>query len=225
MVVLASLFGAFMTGLVGGLHCVGMCGGFAAMAAGRGAPSDSVAYHVGRWFTYATLGFVVGTFGWGLSGLGWIGWGLTLVVLVALVARLLGWVGPTRGPTFAVGRLLGRASRRAGRFAPLILGMSTALLPCGLVYTALALPLVSGDPFVGAASMVAFGVGTTPLLSVVSVGSRRISMWSRRPLRLGLAALLLVVGVWQLVERIPRAEGEPASCCASTVLETAADHE
>lgn len=205
--------GAFMTGLVGGLHCIGMCGGFAAVAASRRRTLDSVLYHGGRWVTYMVLGAAAGALGLGLHALGHVGWYLALVLLLVLVARLLGVKALSFAPMRGVGARLGRLAHASGPAGPAVLGLSTALLPCGLVYTALALPVVSGSPVHGALAMLAFGIGTTPLLGLVSLGVHRSQLWRMPFLRAALAVVLLVVGGWQLLERRPGAPDEPPSCC------------
>ena len=212
---LATLASAFVTGLVGGLHCIGMCGGFAAMAASRGTPEGVVLYHTGRWTTYALLGAGAGALGLGLGALGWVGWGLSVLLLLVLALKLLGWAPVWSGAGLPVGRWLAGWTRRAGPWAPFVLGTSTALLPCGLVYTALALPVASGSPALGAAAMVAFGMGTTPLLSLASFGARSKVLWQTPRLRIALALLLLVAGGWHLAERIPQSGDEAPSCCQS----------
>lgn len=206
--------GAFMTGLVGGVHCVGMCGGFAAIAASRRRVSDSVLYHMGRWTTYMILGSIAGAVGFGLGAIGWVGWGLSIAILLGLVARLLGVKGLAINPLGGFGAKLGRLSRSAGPAGPAVLGLSTALLPCGLVYSALALPVVSGSAVSGAVAMLAFGLGTTPLLALVSFGVTKSRMWQTRSMKTTLAILLLLVGGWQLYARMPQPADEPPSCCA-----------
>lgn len=210
-----SLIGAGIAGLSGSPHCVGMCGGFATAAARD--PRHAVGYHGGRLITYATLGAIAGTFGAILPGPAWVPTVIAVVLMVWFSARLAGIAPevhlPWAGALGAVGRRLVGASGLRGAVG---LGLATALLPCGLVYAALAFPVAVAHPGWGAASMVAFGLGTTPLLAAASVGAQRLlagSPWRRR----ALAALVLASGLWVTGQRAsisaaPVVDGAPPSC-------------
>jgi len=78
--------------------------------------------------------------------------------------------------------------------------MVTALLPCGLVYAALALPLAASSPWMGATVMVAFGLGTMPALTVAGVGLRKVTGQSRRTRRV-LASVVFVAGIVAISHR------------------------
>ena len=107
---------------------------------------------------------------------------------------------------------LARASRGTSR---VLFGMANGLLPCGLVYAALALPVTAGDPVAGALTMAVFGIGTLPVMGRWVVLSGRF-----RPTSLGLrramAAAVFLAGVFAITQRAPTddlAEGE-APCCS-----------
>jgi sulfite exporter TauE/SafE len=76
-------------------------------------------------------------------------------------------------------------------------GMATGLLPCGLVYATLAVPVASGSPAIGALSMAAFGVGTAPALTAVALGLRKVVMRDMRLRRL-LAAGVFLATLWSI---------------------------
>ena len=158
---LPTLGGALLAGLVGSPHCVGMCGGFAVAAGARG-PAGALAWTLGRLSTYAALGALAGAAGQALPGPTWVGTVVAAGFLVWFAAKLAGLVGDVRFrvPLLAAAgrRLAGRADL-PGRFA---FGAVNGLLPCGLVYAALAFPVASGSAIAGAAAMVAFGLGTAP---------------------------------------------------------------
>lgn len=190
----ALLAGPVVAGLVGSPHCVGMCGGFA-MAAGATGWRGQAAWTIGRLGTYATLGAIAGALGEALPGPGWVGTALAAVFLVAFSLKLAG-VSPTSGGP-ALRGVIRAASTVAGRtdlLGRLAFGGLTGLLPCGLVYAALAFPLASGSAALGALTMVAFGLGTTPALSVAAVGLRTLASRSLRTRRL-VAAAVLVLGL------------------------------
>ncbi len=207
------MIGALTAGLVGSPHCIGMCGGFAAACSER--PADAAAYHLGRLVTYASLGAAVGFVGGSLPGPGWLPAVLAGGLLIVFSARLAGLLPEThlKMPwlTKAGGALLGRNSIW-GRGA---FGALTGLLPCGLTWAALSMPVASGTFASGALVMAAFWVGTVPLLAGASVGVRKFAatrLWARRALAVGvLAAGLYSIGLRQGVGASVAA-GDPPAC-------------
>jgi sulfite exporter TauE/SafE len=193
-----ALGGAALAGVAGSPHCVGMCGGFA-VATGTTA-GGSIAWSLGRLSTYAILGAIAGTFGALVPGPGWVGTALAAGMLVWFAARLAG-VGAVASPSFPwftrmAGKLL-RHNRHIGRFA---FGAVNGLLPCGLVYAALAFPVAVGNPVGGALTMLAFGLGTVPALAVAVVGLRKLTAASLTARR-AVALVVLVTGLGSLAIR------------------------
>ncbi|MBA4138321.1 MAG: sulfite exporter TauE/SafE family protein [Opitutus sp.] len=165
---------AFIAGLVTSLHCVGMCGPLACavMPSARDradAQTVSSVYHLSRLAGYTLLGALAG--GVGYLPLSWLSqdvlrylpWLLVLFFLAVavrfdqrlprlpLLGRAYGWVaGKVRG-----GSKLGAAAA---------LGAATPLLPCGPLYFLVSLALLSGSALRGAETLLAFGLGTVPLL-------------------------------------------------------------
>lgn len=212
----AALVGAFMTGLVGSPHCLAMCGPFAAACGHR--PVGLTAWHVGRLASYALLGAAAGAAGATVPGPPWLSAALGVVLLLWFAAALAGFVPEPRLvlPGFArAGRLLDEG-RRPG--AQLAFGMANGFLPCGLVYSALALPVAIGHASGGAMAMLAFGAGTVPALSVAAAGLRR---FTGRTLagRRALAVAVLILGLWSIAARtnlLPHSHETPPSGAAST---------
>lgn len=186
---------AFLAGLLGSLHCVGMCGGFAASCARTSAGLP--AWHLGRIATYALLGALAGAAGQLLPGPAWLPATLASVLLIWFALALAGVVPePRLAPPGLVS-----ASRRAGQStapgAQFVFGVANGFLPCGLVYSALTIPVALGAPLRGALAMAAFGAGTVPALSFAALGLRRLLMttlWRRR----AFAALVLLTGLWTI---------------------------
>lgn len=182
--------GAALAGLVGSPHCVGMCGGF---AAGAAAGEGRWTYHLGRFSTYAALGALAGGFGQALplptTALSLVSAALTLGFAAALA-------GLVRLPEVALPGVVTVATRwmrATGPAAGFGLGAATALLPCGLVYAALALAVAAGGAAEGAAAMLAFGLGTTPALAGAGVAVR--ALLARGPAaRRWLAVGVLIAG-------------------------------
>ncbi|MFK8057416.1 MAG: sulfite exporter TauE/SafE family protein [Saprospiraceae bacterium] len=166
-------------GALGSLHCAGMCGPLVAacMGAGRGDVSvnkASLLYQFGRISTYVTLGLLFGYFGSSLELLAGQSYASifagVLLVFVGLFGRKL---EAKIGATTVLAKAFGYTSARFGSAAPLGFGLLNGLLPCGLVYTALAASLAFGDPLSGAVFMLSFGIATSPLLMAVSYVSLR----------------------------------------------------
>ncbi|MCB9758506.1 MAG: sulfite exporter TauE/SafE family protein [Alphaproteobacteria bacterium] len=204
--------GALLAGLVGTPHCLGMCGGFAVASADR--PLHGVAWHLGRLFTYGALGAAAGALGGSVPGPGWLGTALAAGLLVWFSGRLAGLLPAPRLPVNGLVAAAGRSLRAAGVQARFVFGLLNGLLPCGLVYAALALPVASGDPLTGALAMLAFGLGTLPGLSAAMLGLRRLTAqrpWSRRLLAVG----VLGFGLAALAVRAPApdaAADAPPAC-------------
>lgn len=195
---LASIGAALLAGLLGSPHCAGMCGGFATACARPRA--GLVAWHAGKLATYALLGAAAGTFGAALPGPGWLPGAVSLVLLGWFALALAGFAPepvPRLGWLGKAGAKALRMPGSAGRFA---FGMMNGLLPCGMVYAALAIPVALAHPLGGALAMAAFGLGTVPALTLFPELFRRIAArgrWHRR----AVAALVLAAGLWSIGTR------------------------
>ena len=190
---LAALGAIFMVGLLGGMHCAGMCGGIvAALSAGqpggRAAWGLQLAFNGGRIMVYGVAGAAAGMAGsmamflndvlpvqlvmYVLANLMLVGLGLYLFGITRYVAVIE-----------RVGALAWRLIRPlAGRFLPartwpraLALGLLWGWIPCGLVYSMLATALLAGDAVDGALVMLVFGLGTLPNLLLAGALMRALS--------------------------------------------------
>ncbi len=172
----AWLLAALTTGLVGSLHCVGMCGPLAmALPVGRLPRSRRGlgvgTYHLARLTAYAVLGASLGLVGQGLLLLGLqrpisIGAGLFLLIWTLLARGRFGSLHsakPTRWIVGPMGKFLQQPSLQS--FATL--GFLNGLLPCGFVYLALAGAVTTGTAWRSALYMVIFGIGTVPALLLI----------------------------------------------------------
>jgi sulfite exporter TauE/SafE len=189
------LLGALLAGLAGSPHCVMMCGPFAAACA-RPA-TGLMPWHAGRLAGYAVLGAGAGAAGAVIPGPAWLPSLIAALFLVAFAAALAGLLPEPRGvlPGFAAaGRLLREGRGPAARFA---FGVVNGFIPCGLVYSALSIPVALARPLPGALAMLAFGAGTLPALSLAAIGLRRFvpaSLMARRVV----ATLVLTAGLWSI---------------------------
>jgi len=207
---------AFLVGLLGGVHCVGMCGGIVG-AVSVGLPGQSrwpllLGYNAGRIASYALAGAVAGGLGLFFSGLLPVRHAQqALLVLAALFMILLGLYLGGWWPLLArLERLgghlwkriepLGRGLlpvRRPGQ--ALALGLLWGWLPCGLVYSVLIWSVTAGGAAQGALLMLAFGLGTLPNLLLMGAAAARLQRWVRRHgVRRAVGAAILLFGLYQL---------------------------
>ncbi len=169
-----------------------MCGGFA-VACGS-TVGRSTAWHLGKLSTYALLGAIAGAFGALIPGTGGLAAAVSAVLVVLFAAVLGGWLPEPRVAGRTLVQIGARARKAEGAAGSFAFGLANGFLPCGLVWAALALPLASGSALVGAATMVAFGLGTVPMLAAVTAGARRIALHDLRVRRL-MAVGVLVSGL------------------------------
>jgi len=202
------LWTAFLLGLVGSLHCAGMCGplALALPVAGnsRGAfVLGRLAYNAGRVVTYACLGAIFGLVGQtaALAGLQrWLSLTAGILILIGLFASArLGLAAPITRSVAALKSGLGALLRRRSLGALLLLGLLNGLLPCGLVYVACAGAAATGAIHRAIENMVAFGLGTVPLMLGMTLagqairGAVRLKFQKLIPAAVGVVAVLLIL--------------------------------
>jgi sulfite exporter TauE/SafE len=211
----SSYLALFLIGLLGGTHCIGMCGGIVG-ALSVGAPARftlHLSYNTGRIASYTAAGAIAGALGeasMALSGQLPVRSFLYLLANLMLIALGLYLMGMTRALAFSerYGQKLWRHLQPLGRrYLParsvsqaFPLGLLWGWLPCGLVYSALATALTSGSAWHGAGLMLAFGVGTLPNLLLAGLLATRLHAYALKPaVRLTSGLLILGFGVWGLL--------------------------
>jgi sulfite exporter TauE/SafE len=192
------LSAAFVAGLVGSPHCIGMCGGFAVLCGGRA--RDTLSWHLGRMTAYALLGALAGTFGGLLPGPSWVAAAVSFALMLWFAAGLAGLVPEPRVAIPGLAKLGAAVGHNATPGMRYLFGIVTGFLPCGLVYATLGIAVATGAPATGALAMAVFGLGTAPLLSAVALGLRRMVARDLRVRRL-LAAAVLAASLWSLAMR------------------------
>lgn len=203
----AELVAVAAGGFLSSAHCIGMCGGFAALVGvGRGSIAPLVArqglYNLGRIFTYAFLGALAGAAGlflsrWRVLGiapaqaLAWLA-GLLMILLGLSTLGVLRYRGMPLGILGgAMARIFAGFLNARGNLGYFLAGMANGFLPCGLVYSFLALAAATGDGLGGSMVMVAFGLGTAPAMLVIGCGVRVATPALRRHV-LRVAAVFVV---------------------------------
>ena len=214
----SSYFALFLIGLLGGTHCIGMCGGIVgALSMGAGSrPSLHLAYNTGRIVSYGVAGAIAGALGGASLALsGQLPVRIVLFVLANLMLVALGLylMGATRALAFTerFGQKLWRHVQPLSKcFLParsiaqaFPLGLVWGWLPCGLVYSALVTALTSGSALRGAGMMLAFGAGTLPNLLLAGLLAVRLNEYVAKPVvRMSAGLLVLAFGLWGLFAAI-----------------------
>lgn len=209
------LVSALILGLLGGGHCLGMCGGLMGALTLAIPPQQRgrrlqllLAYNLGRILSYSAAGLLLGLAGWAVRGSAAevVMRSLASLLLIAMGLYLAGWwSGLTR--IEALGRGLWRHIQPlTRRFMPvsslpraLVLGGLWGWLPCGLVYSTLLWASSQGDARVSALLMLAFGLGTWPVLLATGLAAERITALLRqRGIRMAGGLLVILFGLWTL---------------------------
>ena len=209
------LISALILGLLGGGHCLGMCGGLMGALTLAIPPEQRgrrlqllLAYNLGRILSYASAGLLFGLAGWAVAS-------SPAAMLLRIVAGLLlismglylggWWSGLTR--IEALGRGLWRHIQPvASRLLPvsslpraLLLGALWGWLPCGLVYSTLLWAASQGDALDSGLLMLAFGLGTWPVLLATGMAAERLTdLLRRRGVRMAGGLLVILFGLWTL---------------------------
>jgi sulfite exporter TauE/SafE len=218
----SGFFAVFLVGLLGGVHCAGMCGGIVSALTlqmpGKSSERGPVwmihlSYNLGRISSYALAGAVMGALGsLGLLLNNALPVQMTLyiganVMMIALGLYLTGMTGALAFTERAGQWLWRRVQPLTRRFLPVRgpaqafpLGMLWGWLPCGLVYSVLAMALLTGSAERGAATLLVFGLGTLPNLMLAGLLLARFrGIVQGKALRLGSGLLVLGFGVWGLI--------------------------
>jgi len=204
---------ALVAGFLGGVHCIGMCGGIAVALSGaaRGpALRRQAAFNFGRIASYTAAGALAGGLGSLVQTLGPVNAAQTALFIVANVFMVLlglyvaGWGRSLLRLESAGGALWRRLEPLRRHFLPidsdaraLGAGAVWGWIPCGLVYSMLALALASGSALAGAGVLAAFGLGTLPAMVGAGVAAQRLfevrrNPWVRRGAGMAIIALAVV---------------------------------
>ncbi len=216
------MLAAWIAGLLGGLHCLAMCGAYVTIVQGRATVpleprrdvvAGQAAAHAGRVLTYVLLGTLFGAAGGTAFAQAFSPLQRGLYVAANVMLLLLAW-GIAHGRTApsslealglklysALAPAAGRALRGRGIASRFALGALWGLTPCALVYGVLPLALLSGGAWQGALIMLAFGVGTLPNLLAagwaLSRMKRRLEAKAVRWAAGAIVAVFALAGLWR----------------------------
>lgn len=206
------LLGVFIASLLGSVHCGAMCSAFACLA--NGGAQRGAWYHGGRLLAYVTLGVFAGALGAELDRAGLIANVQRTAALVTSVALVVWGLVQLRSAMRArrfrgaaqwggvLARIVSRTDAWDPRARAAIIGLTTALLPCGWLWAFVATAMGTGSPQRAALVMLVFWMGTVPMLVAVAAGARRWGPIARVRWPLASASLVVMLGLGELASHL-----------------------
>ncbi len=199
---------AFILGFLGSFHCIGMCGPIALMLpVDRSSNSKKVfqigLYHLGRLIAYAILGFSFGWIGKGLNLFGLqqqlsIGIGIVMILVTLLPYHIFNQYNfskPISSLIFKIKSALGKELQKKSTDTFLTIGFLNGFLPCGLIYIAVFGAIATGNILESSMYMIAFGLGTIPLMSIIIYISNFITNTVKHKIRKAIPVIIIIMGV------------------------------
>ncbi|WP_298496865.1 sulfite exporter TauE/SafE family protein [uncultured Algibacter sp.] len=202
------LFSAFILGLLGSFHCVGMCGPIAFML-----PVDRTnkvkkisqitIYHIGRLLAYSLIGLIFGLIGKSLFIFGYqqqlsIIIGVLMILVVVIPQKTFNkynFSKPIYKIISKVKSSLGSALKKKTMDTFLTIGFLNGFLPCGLVYMALFAALASGNAASGSLYMAVFGLGTIPLMTTAIYLSHFLKGTIKQQIQKAIPVFVVIIGL------------------------------
>lgn len=198
---------AFFMGLFGSLHCVAMCGPLLLALPSVGQSQwtkgiNRLVYQIGRIMSYGCIGLIIGFIGLGVSIKGWQQWLSVSTGIILILMGVFHFIGNKNSSFIKIQqKLLAPLIKQMGYWlykpgGNFMTGVLNGLLPCGMVYMALATAINTGSAINGARFMLLFGLGTLPLMLITGIVGNFIK--SKIPFRLSawLPFLFLLMGTW-----------------------------
>ncbi|WP_339840138.1 sulfite exporter TauE/SafE family protein [uncultured Maribacter sp.] len=230
------ILSAIILGLMGSMHCVGMCGPIAFML-----PVDQsnnykkfgqiFIYHFGRLMAYGLIGLVFGFLGKGLSIFGAqqklsIAVGVLMILVVLIPYKTFNkynFSKPIYKVISKVKNQLGKELKKKSPDTFLTIGFLNGFLPCGLVYMALFGAIAMGNALQGSLYMMLFGLGTVPLMTIAIYFSGLLKGGIRQKVQKAIPVFVVVIGLLFILRGlglgIPYVSPAPVTQLASSAIE------
>lgn len=198
-------------GLISSFHCVGMCGPLALSLPVQHLTKSLqliaiILYNAGRVGTYTLLGLVLGLAGHQLFLSGWqqlfsilLGGGMLLFSVQHVVLKKLWQPKWMLRFHFTIQSLMGKWLASKYLTGYFVLGLANGLLPCGMVYLAIAGALSTSQVMESTSFMLAFGVATLPAMLAMGILSIRINLTARRAIRRMMPIIVTAVAILLIV--------------------------
>jgi uncharacterized protein len=200
------LWTGLVWGFLGSMHCIGMCGPLAMSVPVKNSLWNSISlYQLGRLMSYATLGASVGLIGWAISSSGFQNYlsivSGALIITMVLLPVVLKKTGSAY--TFHIAAVfpkplknaLGKLYKQKTDAAALGIGILNGLLPCGLVYYALAGALAMGNVYLSSVYMLLFGIGTLPALTAIMIVKNKVAFQYRQTIFKTIPYFTVLIGM------------------------------
>ncbi len=185
----AIILSAFLLGILGSLHCIGMCGPFVMSMPFQKVRRKKLLfanmnYHIGKTSTYALLGLLAGSIGQSFALFKW----QQILSILSGVLLLFITFFPTIKKHIQLPKLIQQSFSKLFSSVSIkpdlkyffMLGSLNGLLPCGLIYAALTGAIVTISPLHGMLFMICFGLGTIPSLTTVILFQHTITLRLRK---------------------------------------------
>ncbi|WP_289061407.1 sulfite exporter TauE/SafE family protein [uncultured Zobellia sp.] len=230
------ILSALILGLMGSLHCVGMCGPIAFML-----PVDRTnnfkklgqifIYHFGRLMAYAIIGLFFGLVGKGLSIFGAqqklsIAIGVLMILVVLIPYKTFNKYNLSKPIYKVISKVknqLGKELKKKSADTFLTIGFLNGFLPCGLVYMALFGAIAMGNALQGGLYMMLFGLGTIPLMTTAIYFSDLLKGSVRQKVQKAIPVFVVVIGLLFILRGlglgIPYVSPAPVTQLASSAIE------
>jgi len=202
------LVSAFVLGLMGSFHCAGMCGPIVvALPLHGNTTAQKIAggtlYNLGRTVTYGFIGALFGLLGQGIMMIGFqqkvsVIMGSLMIVSVLFPGLFRNQYQMDKSWFSLVGKLkksIGKLFSIRSFSSLFFIGLLNGLLPCGLVYMAVAGAIGTGSASQGTLYMILFGLGTIPMLLAIAIAGNLMSQTIRKKVNKIIPVLIVIVGV------------------------------
>lgn len=201
------LVSALILGLLGSLHCVGMCGPIAFMlpvdrSNSFKKVSQIAIYHFGRLLAYSIIGLVFGLLGksfylFGIQQQLSIAIGIIMIVVILLPHKTIGKYNLSKPLYKFISKIkssLGKALKKKTADTFLTIGFLNGFLPCGLVYMAVFGAIATGSLLEGSLYMVLFGLGTIPLMTTAIYLGKFLNSTIKQRIQKAIPVFVVVIG-------------------------------
>jgi uncharacterized protein len=202
------LYSAFVLGLLGSFHCIGMCGPIAFILPvdrtnALKKVSQITIYHIGRLLSYSIIGLIFGLIGKSLYIFGFqqqlsVTIGVLMIVIVLIPQSLFNKYNFSKPISKLISKVktaLGSALKKKTLDTFLTIGFLNGFLPCGLVYMALFAAIAGGNALNGSIYMLVFGLGTVPLMTTAIYFGHFLKGSARQKIQKAIPVFVIIIGI------------------------------
>lgn len=199
---------AFILGLLGSFHCVGMCGPIAfLLPVDRNNSIKKVSqiftYHFGRLLAYGLIGLFFGLVGrslyiFGLQQQLSIAIGIIMIALIVIPSQVVNKYSISKPIYKGISKVksaLGKALKKKSADTFLTIGFLNGFLPCGLVYMAVFASITMGQSLLGSFYMILFGIGTIPLMTTAIYLGKFLNIKARQKIQKAIPVFVVIIGI------------------------------